>query len=290
MKKDRDSGFGIRDSIRDSFRASFGCFVAVAIVLVLGHHAGAQTNYQIGAQDVLTITVFGETELSGKFTVEQDGTFTFPLIGRVKAGGVSLRDVEQDLKKRLSDGYLRNPQVTVTMETYRSQRILIMGEVRSPAEYQLTGDMTLLSALARAGGPTPAAGREALIVRTPRRPVLDENGRPSGEPEIIHVDLTDLQAGNISLNIPLIDGDTITVPKAQSVFVSGQVKSPGAFPVEPETTVLQELSLAGGLTERGAAGRIRIQRTVDGKKVEIKAKLTDAVLPGDTIIVPEKFF
>jgi polysaccharide export outer membrane protein len=68
------------------------------------------------------------------------------------------------------------------------------------------------------------------------------------------------------------------------------VKSPGAFPVEPETTVLQVLSLAGGLTERGAAGRIRIQRTVDGKKVEIKAKLTDTVLPGDTIIVPEKFF
>lgn len=286
MNMHRDSGLGIRDAITGSSRV-----IAVLAILVMGGRgAHAQTNYQIGPQDVLTITVFGEADLSGKFTVEQDGTFTFPLVGRVKAGGASLRDVEQDLKKRLSDGYLRNPQVTVTMETYRSQRILIMGEVRSPAEYQLTGDMTLLSALARAGGPTSAAGREALIVRTPRRPVLDENGRPSGEPEIIHVDLNDLQAGNVSLNIPLVDGDTITVPKAQSVFVSGQVKSPGAFPVEPETTVLQVLSLAGGLTERGAAGRIKIQRTVDGKKVEIKARLTDAVLPGDTIIVPEKFF
>jgi len=286
MNMHRDSGLGIRDSITTAIRV----IAVLAILVIDGRGAGAQTNYQIGPQDVLTITVFGEADLSGKFTVEQDGTFTFPLVGRVKAGGASLRDVEQDLKKRLSDGYLRNPQVTVTMETYRSQRILIMGEVRSPAEYQLTGDMTLLSALARAGGPTSTAGREALIVRTPRHPVLDENGRPSGEPEIIHVDLTDLQAGNVSLNIPLVDGDTITVPKAQSVFVSGQVKSPGAFPVEPETTVLQVLSLAGGLTERGAAGRIRIQRTVDGKKVEIKAKLTDTVLPGDTIIVPEKFF
>ena len=282
MNKYRDSGFGIRNSV--------GRLIAVAILVCGARGAAAQTNYQIGPQDVLTITVFGENDLSGKFTVEQDGTFTFPLIGRVKAGGASLRDVEQDLKKRLSDGYLRNPQVTVSMETYRSQRILIMGEVRSPAEYQLTGDMTLLAALARAGGPTAAAGREALIVRTPRRPVLDENGRPSAEPEIIHVDLTDLQAGNISLNIPLIDGDTITVPKAQSVFVSGQVKSPGAFPVEPDTTVLQVLSLAGGLTDRGASGRIKIQRTVDGKKIEIKAKLTDIVLPGDTIIVPEKYF
>jgi polysaccharide biosynthesis/export protein len=294
MNKYWHSGFATRDltgfALRNSIRQSIGCLVAVAIVAIGAHEAIAQTNYQIGAQDVLTITVFGETDLSGKYTVEQDGTFTFPLIGRIKAGGVTLRDVEQDLKKRLADGYLRNPQVTVSMETYRSQRILIMGEVRSPAEYQLTGDMTLLAALARAGGPTAAAGREALIVRTPRHPVVDENGQRSTEPEIIHVDLTDLQAGNISLNIPLIDGDTITVPKAQSVFVSGQVKSPGAFPVEPETTVLQVLSLAGGLTDRGASGRIKIQRTVDGKKIEIKAKLTDIVLPGDTIIVPEKFF
>jgi polysaccharide export outer membrane protein len=250
----------------------------------------AQTNYQIGAQDVLTITVFGETDLSGKFTVEQDGTFTFPLVGRIKAGGVTLRDVEQELKKKLSDGYLRNPQVTVSMETYRSQRILIMGEVRAPAEYQLTGDMTLLAALARAGGPTSLAGREALIVRTPRHRATTPSGEGGAEPEIIRIDLADLQAGNIALNIPLADGDTITVPKGQSVFVSGQVKSPGAFPVEPTTTVLQVLSLAGGLTDRGADGRIKIQRSVDGKMVEIKAKLTDIVQPGDTIIVPEKYF
>jgi polysaccharide export outer membrane protein len=264
--------------------------MTAALIALSARVALAQTNYQIGAQDILTITVFGEPDLSGKYTVEQDGTFTFPLIGRVKAGGATLRDVEQELKKRLSDGYLRNPQLTVSMETYRSQRILIMGEVRAPAEYQLTGDMTLLAALARAGGVTPAAGREAVIVRTPRRQTLDENGRPSGEPEIIRVDLAELQAGNLALNIPLTDGDTITVPKGQAVFVSGQVKSPGAFPVEPDTTVLQILTLAGGLTDRGASGRIKIQRTVDGKKVEIKARLTDLVLPGDTIIVPEKYF
>jgi polysaccharide biosynthesis/export protein len=281
MKSYKDSGLGRL--------GSFLCVATMAIAVMSGRGA-AQTNYQIGRQDVLTITVFGEADLSGKFTVEEDGTFTFPLIGRVTAGGATLRDVEQQLKKRLADGYLRNPQITVSMETYRSQRILIMGEVRSPAEYQLTGDMTLLAALARAGGTTGAAGREAVIVRTPRRQALDENGRPTGEPEIIRVDLADLQAGNLTLNIPLADGDTITVPKGQSVFVSGQVKSPGAFPVEPETTVLQVLTLAGGLTERGASGRIRIQRTVDGKKVEIKAKLTDIVMPGDTIIVPEKYF
>jgi len=245
----------------------------------------AQTDYIVGSQDVLTVTVFGEAELSGKYTVEQDGTFTFPQIGRVKAGGVTLRALEQELKAKLADGYLKNPQVAVGVENYRSQRILILGEVRSPGEYQLTGEMTLLSALARAGSTTPTAGREATIVRTVRNPAAGEDAS-----RIIKVDLTELQGGNVSLNVPLQDGDTINVPKAQSVFVAGQVKSPGAYAVDPGTTVLQVLSLAGGLTERGSDNRIRIQRTLNGKNVEIGAKLTDVVKPGDTIVVRERFF
>jgi len=245
----------------------------------------AQTDYVVGPQDVLTITVFGEAELSGKFTVEQDGTFTYPQIGRIKAGGATLRAVEQELKTKLADGYLKNPQVAVAIENYRSQRILVLGEVRAPGEYQLTGEMTLLSALARAGATTPAAGHEATIVR-PRK-----NPKPGEDPtEIIRVDLTELQAGDMSLNVPLRDGDTINVPKALSVFVAGQVKSPGAYAVEPGATVLQVISLAGGLTDRGSDSRIQVQRTVNGKKVEVGVKLTDIVKPGDTIVVRERFF
>jgi len=245
----------------------------------------AQTDYVVGPQDVLTITVFGEAELSGKFTVEQDGTFTYPQIGRIKAGGATLRAVEQELKTKLADGYLKNPQVAVAIENYRSQRILVLGEVRAPGEYQLTGEMTLLSALARAGATTPAAGHEATIVR-PRK-----NPKPGEDPtEILRVDLTELQAGDMSLNVPLRDGDTINVPKALSVFVAGQVKSPGAYAVEPGATVLQVISLAGGLTDRGSDSRIQVQRTVNGKKVEVGVKLTDIVKPGDTIVVRERFF
>jgi polysaccharide export outer membrane protein len=106
----------------------------------------------------------------------------------------------------------------------------------------------------------------------------------------VHVDLAALQAGNLGLNVALQDGDTINVPKGQSAFVAGQVKAPGAYAVERGTTVLQVLSLAGGLTDRGSDGRIRILRTVKGKKTELKAKLTDTVEPGDTIVVPERFF
>ncbi len=110
---------------------ALGFSLGLAAVWLLPAAAAAQTDYQIGPQDVLTITVFGEADLSGKYTVEQDGTFTFPLVGRIKAGGLTLRDVEADLKKKLADGYLKNPQLTVSIETYRSQRILVMGEVCS---------------------------------------------------------------------------------------------------------------------------------------------------------------
>ena len=115
--------------------------------------------------------------------MEQDGTFTYTQIGRIKAAGLTLRALEQELKKLLGDGFLKNPQVAVSIENYRSQRILILGEVRSPGEYQLAGGMTLLAA--RAGSTTPTAGREAVVVRTP------PNAKPgeSGEPEVIKVDL-----------------------------------------------------------------------------------------------------
>lgn len=246
-----------------------------------------QTEYSVGPQDVLTIQVFGEPDLSGKYTVEQDGSFTYPQIGRIKAGGLTLRALEQELRKQLADGQiLRNPQVAVSIENYRSQRILILGEVRSPGEYQLAGGMTLLAALARAGSTSTTAGREAVIVRMP------VNAKPGegGEPEVIKVDLADLQAGNMGLNIQLVDGDTINIPKAQSAFVSGQVKMPGAFAVDSGMTVLQLLTLAGGVTDRGSEGRISILRTVDGKPKETKAKLNDLVQPGDTIVVKPRFF
>jgi len=247
----------------------------------------AQTNYVLGPQDVLNITVLGEEDLSRKYTIEQDGSFTFPLIGRVTARGLTIRALEQELKTKLvGGGYLRNPEISVAIEAYQSQRIMVWGQVVQPGEYQLTGDMTLLSALAKAGSVTPNAGREAVIIR-PRT----GSGSDAADPEILRIDLNALQAGNMSLNVPLRDGDTINVPKAQSVFVSGHVKNPDAYPVEEGMTVLQVLTLAGGLTDRGSDRRIDITRTVDGKKKELKrVKLTSLVLPGDTIVVGQRIF
>jgi len=269
------------------------CRLALILVLLTGVARAQVNNYVVGPQDVLAITLFDQQDLSGKYTVEADGTFTFPLIGRVKAGGMTLRDVEQALRTKLSDGFFKNPQVSVSVEQYRSQRIFVVGEVRAPGPYPIVGDMTLIEALARAGSTTEHAAGEVLIVRSgsgarPSGPVLPDQG--SGN-EVIRVDVKALQSGQLAKNPALGDGDTIFVPRAESVYVFGQVHNPGAYTLQPRTTtVLQALSLAGGVTDRGATGRIRIVRVVDGKKTELRVTLEEAVLPGDTIIVPERFF
>ena len=270
----------------------------------LQNPSAEQASYIVGAQDVLVITSYDDPALTGKFTVEIDGTFSYPFIGRVKVGGLTLRHVEGLLKKGLIEqGFFKDPQLTVAIETYRSQKVYVVGEVRTPGSYPLSGDMRLVEALALAGSTTPTASGDAVIVRaTAEALVLDPTKLPpaasaagpnaTGDPDkIVRVDLRELENGDLTQNVPLRSGDTIFVLRAESVYVFGQVKSPGAYPLrQRNTTVLQALSLAGGVTDRGSMGRIQIVRIVDGKKQEVDAELTDFVLPRDTIIVPERFF
>jgi polysaccharide export outer membrane protein len=256
----------------------------------MGPAAQSNSDYVIGPQDVLNIQVFDQADLGGKYTVETDGTFSFPLIGRITAGGMTLRKFEIELKKKLADGYFRNPQVTVGIELYRSQRVFVMGEVRNPGPVALTGGMTLIEALARAGSTLPSSSGEVAIVRAPpdaKGPTLPG---PEKGAEILRASIRDLEGGSIKQNIELHDGDTIFVPRAESAYVFGQVKAPGAYAIQKDTTVLQALSLAGGVTENGAMNRIKVVRLVKGEKKELKVKLTELVKPGDTIIVPERYF
>jgi len=251
------------------------------------------TDYVVGPQDVLTITSYDQNDLSGRFSVEADGTFTYPLIGRVKAGGLTLRQVEAQVKKQLKDGgFFNNPQITVAVDQYKSQKIFINGEVRVPGTYLLSGNMNLVEALARAGSTLPSASGEAVIVH-PSNQNVTGSVLPNQEnaESIVRVNLRDLENGVFSQNAVLRDGDTIFVPRAESVYVFGQVKNPGAYPLQQKnTTVLQALSLAGGVTDRGSTARIDIVRIVNGEKKELRVKLGDPVKPGDTIIVHERFF
>ena len=140
----------------------------------------------------------------------------------------------------------------------------------------------------------PSASGEVVIVRPPKGKTSDGPLLPNqvAEVEVIRVDLKELQEGSLAQNYALRDGDTVFVPSAEKIYVTGQVKNPGAYALQSkDTTVLQALSLAGGVTDRGATNRIRIMRVVNGKMTEIKkVKLTDIVKPADTIVVPERFF
>jgi polysaccharide export outer membrane protein len=271
----------------------WSCVAAALAAQAPQSPAPAFTDYVVGPQDVLTINSFDQADLSGRFAVEADGTFTYPLIGRVKAGGLTLRQIEAELKKRLKDEkYFVNPQLSVAVEQFKSQKIFIVGEVRLPGAYPLSGDMSLIEALARAGSTLPTASGEALIVHgAPGQSPSTALAATQDPSNMVRVNLLDLESGILSQNAVLRDGDTIVVPRAQSVYVFGQVKNPGAYALQhANMTVLQALSLAGGVTENGSTNRIKIVRMVKNDKTEIRAKLGDTVQPGDTIIVPERYF
>ena len=270
--------------------------VVLAIAVVMLTHPGViarqADDYVIGAQDVLSIAVFDQAELSGKYAVDLDGSLSFPLLGRVKAGGMTLRAVEQALKARLADGLLKNPQVSVAVDQYRSQRVFVVGEVKNAGAYALTGQMTLIEALAEAGSTTNAAGDEVVIVRGhgAASAVLPDSTSTSNA-DVVRINLKDLQSGApATRNITLGDGDTIYVPRAELVYVFGQVKNPGAYPMASGTTVLQALTLAGGVTPYAAVNRLEVQRASNGAKKAVRIKLTETIQPGDTIVVPERFF
>ncbi len=279
----------------NTFSFSFRTIGALLMVLTLSAPRVALTqsagDYVIGAQDVLSIAVYDQLDLGGKYAVELDGSFTFPLVGRVQAGGLTIRNFEGELKKKLADGFFKNPQVTVAIEQYRSQRVFVTGEVRSPGAYPLTGDMTLIEALAKAGSTTSTASEEVVVVRGTKGvdgPIAID---AAGDKEILRFNLKDLQSGAAAVrNIDLRDGDTIYIARAELVYIFGEVKNPAAYPIKTDTTVLQALSLAGGVTPNGAINRTKIIRVVEGDKREISVKLTAIVQPGDTIMVPERYF
>ncbi len=192
-------------SHRGCHRGQLSAVILLAALAVAGGASRAAfaqpagSDYVLGPRDVLAITVWDQLDLSGKFTVEPDGTFAFPLAGKIQAGGRSARQVEADMKERLrTEGIFTNPQITVVVETYASQRVFIVGEVRTAGSYPLRGETTLLEALAEAGSPTAEAASEVLIVRSTgardiTKPVLPSD---ANDGDIMRVDLALLQRGD----------------------------------------------------------------------------------------------
>jgi len=245
-----------------------------------------QPSYQIGPQDELKITVFDAEELTGSYRVDGDGFISFPLLGRIAVGGATLGETQEKLRTMLSKDYIKNPQIRVDVAEYKSQSIIVSGEVRAPAEIRVTGAMTLLRALAQAGSPLSSASSELSIARQKK----GASGGPGAEnAEVIRINWRDLQTGKVN-DVTLQDGDIIFVPKAQTFFIEGYVRNGGTFVLEPGLSVEQAIALAGGLTERGTNRGIKATRTLNGKTSEVELKLSDKVQAGDVIHVKQRLF
>lgn len=245
----------------------------------------ATPNYVIGPQDQLSITVFEEPELTGKYRVDNDGFFSFPLLERIRAAGRTIAELHADLTTQLANGFLRSPQVRVEVDQYKSRSIFVSGEVRSPGKIMMNSTtMTLLEALAQAGSPTSSASNDVTVTRRP------PGASPDAEPTVMRVSRRDLEIGRAGHDFVLQDGDIIHVAPAQRFYIAGQVRSPGFYILDPGLTVQQAIALAGGLTERGSDRGMTATRIVNGKVIDVPVKLDDPVLAHDTLNVRQRFF
>lgn len=263
----------------------------------------AGRDYRIGPGDVLHVTVYGHEDMNLIVVVQPGGSFVFPLVGSVPAAEATPQEVEARIRARLAKGLIRDAQVTVVVQEYRSKVVYVVGEVSRPGTYPLAGQTSVVELLARAGPLSPSAGSEVVIVRPTApvdRPVLpvEVKAPPAGagtpaaaaRAEVLHVDVRAIQAGQIEKNLGLRAGDTLFVPQAARIFVTGEVRNPGAFPFSAGITVRQAVSLAGGFTEDASKGSARVVREVARKPRTLKIKLDDPMEPGDTVIVKAKLF
>jgi len=250
-----------------------------------------KTPYVIGPEDVINVVVYGHQDLSTQVTVAADGAFSYPLLGRVRTAGVTAQELESQLTKALTE-FVVNPQVNVTIVQFHSQRVYVAGEVRSPGTYVLKHASTLLDLLIGAGGPTPEAGWEVLIVRASATPqgTGAAGGRTPENPAPIRIDLERLLAGELSQPIQVSDGDTIYVPRAAFYYVDGEVNRPGRFRLERDTTVGKALTVAGGTTRFAARARMKVQRVVAGERKEFLVRGTDLLQADDVLIIPQSAF
>lgn len=237
--------------------------------------------FVLGVGDVINVAVFGQPDMSTQAVISDSGFVTMPLLGPINLDGLTPLQAEQKITAALRRGdYLVNPQVNVTLEEYRSRQISVLGQVQQPGRVTIERDLTPLDAIAAASGTTPEAGNFAVLIRE----------GPGGEQRQVF-DLRRNLRGPDGLPMVVMDGDTILVPENSSFYIYGQVNNPAQYPIEPGLTVLQALSLGGGLTERASVKKVSIRRRApDGLLRSFQAKLDDLVMPGDVVFVDEGLF
>lgn len=239
----------------------------------------ADSDYQLGPGDLLRVNVFGSPELTGEVRVSESGNITYPLIGQVPVVGKSPAQVEALLVNAfVAGGYLRQPQVSVLVIEYRSQKVSVMGHVSKPGQYSLQSSSRVLDVLAEAGGPV---NEEAADMAT----LMRKDGSRA------NIDLAALFGGDPAQNHAVGGGDTLYVPRAPQFYVYGEVQKPGMYKLERGMTVSRAITAGGGLTTRGSERRVVIKRKdKTGKEQHYSAKGSDVLQADDVLMVKEGLF
>lgn len=260
--------------------AALGAVVCVALLCA---PAARAEEYVVRDGDTLLITVFGHPDLTTTARVSLEGPIRFPLIGQVAAAGLTVTQIAAAITEGLADGFIVDPQVTVTVQEYRMKKYNVLGKVNRPGQYDFRGRMTFLELLSRAGGLAPDAGSQAFVKRKSASNLVK-----SGD---LVVDLKALVVeGNIFRDIEIMDEDTVTVTEAGLYFLAGEVRRPGEYRFEEGMTFIRALTIAGGVTERAATDKIKVIR-FEGEREQLleigmdAASLEGQVHRADLIVV-----
>jgi len=254
----------------------------------------AQVGYPVGNGDVLDVSVFGFSNLSANTAVAPDGSIILPLVGRVAVGGHPLEEVQDTITHHYSK-FIRGPQVLVSLKSFSTNKVSIIGEVNKPGTYPLTRrGMVLTEILSEAGGRTPAAGSRIMLLPAPRlrsspvsnasTPSVSFVQAAATEPASgIEVDMEDLlgTVDRMPLRVPLIPGDTIVVPEAGTFEVDGEVSTPGSYKLTGRTSVIGAIAAAKGFTYSADVNNVEVIRDVgSGRKALVALDLEEVGLRG----------
>ena len=249
----------------------------------------------IGPNDLIAVFVYGAPEFSRTIRVGTDGLIRLPMLKkRIPAEGLHPAELEMAIAGSLEEEHiLLHPSVTVTIAEYYSRPISVAGAVRKPLVFQASAPVTLLEAIARAEGLREDAGGEILVSNTRDAPP----GGPNAPTRRISV-RTLFDNTDSALNIQLTGGDEIRIPEVSKIYVMGNVKRPGAFPVQRggDTTLLEMLALAEGLAPFATKEAYIYRRDASGIKNEIAVPLEKvlkrqspdvALLANDILYIPD---
>lgn len=254
----------------------------VGIVFMLGAGLAGAAEVPLGPGDVVRLSVYGSPDLAVETRVSEGGSITFPLLGQVAVGGLSVAAAEKKIGGLLEKGgYLKQAQVNMLVTTLASQQVSVLGHVNRPGRYPVEGRRKVLDMLALAGGIHGDGGDMISLVRT-------RDGKTARET----IDVVDMvRKGELDKDVEVAGGDIIFVERAPRAYVTGEVTRPGPFRLERGMTVQQAVSAGGGLSPRGSDSGMKITRKdAGGNPVTINVKASDPVQVDDVIVVRESWF